>query len=58
MRITMYQVDAFASEVFKGNPAAACPLNEWLPDQVMQSIALENNLAETKTECVALRKAA
>lgn len=47
MRLTMYQVDAFASEVFKGNPAAVCPLAEWLPDQMMQSIAMENNLAET-----------
>jgi PhzF family phenazine biosynthesis protein len=43
----MYQVDAFASEVFKGNPAAICPLDDWLPDAAMQSIALENNLAET-----------
>ena len=47
MRLKMYQVDAFASEVFKGNPAAVCPLGEWLPDAAMQSIALENNLAET-----------
>ncbi|HPT28917.1 MAG TPA: PhzF family phenazine biosynthesis isomerase, partial [Bryobacteraceae bacterium] len=47
MRLTMYQVDAFSSEVFKGNPAAVCPLSEWLPDHVMQSIAMENNLAET-----------
>jgi PhzF family phenazine biosynthesis protein len=43
----MYQVDAFASQVFKGNPAAVCPLDSWLPDATMQSIALENNLAET-----------
>jgi PhzF family phenazine biosynthesis protein len=47
MRLKMYQVDAFASEVFKGNPAAICPLDDWLPDAAMQSIALENNLAET-----------
>ena len=47
MKIPIYQVDAFASEVFKGNPAAVCPLKEWLPDEVMQKIAQENNLSET-----------
>ena len=47
MKIPIYQVDAFASELFKGNPAAVCPLDEWLPDQVMQNIAMENNLSET-----------
>lgn len=47
MNIEIYQVDAFASELFKGNPAAVCPLNEWLPDNIMQSIAFENNLSET-----------
>lgn len=47
MEITMYQVDAFASEVFTGNPAAVCPLREWLPEDLMQSIARENNLSET-----------
>ncbi len=46
-KISIYQIDAFASEVFSGNPAAVCPLNEWLPDRVMQSIAAENNLSET-----------
>jgi PhzF family phenazine biosynthesis protein len=45
--IPIYQVDAFASRVFAGNPAAVCPLDAWLPDAVMQSIALENNLSET-----------
>ena len=45
--IPIYQVDAFASQVFAGNPAAVCPLDAWLPDAVMQSIALENNLSET-----------
>ena len=39
MKIPIYQVDAFTSEVFKGNPAAVCPLKEWLPDEVMQKIA-------------------
>ena len=47
MRLAIYQVDAFASQVFVGNPAAVCPLEEWLPDGVLQSIAQENNLAET-----------
>jgi PhzF family phenazine biosynthesis protein len=47
MKIPIYQVDAFANERFKGNPAAVCPLSNWLPDDVMQNIAAENNLAET-----------
>ena len=46
-KIKIYQVDAFSSEIFSGNPAAVCPLNDWLPDHVMQSIASENNLSET-----------
>lgn len=47
MEIPFYQVDAFASEVFTGNPAGVCPLSSWLPDAVMQAIAAENNLSET-----------
>jgi PhzF family phenazine biosynthesis protein len=47
MRIPLYQVDAFTSRLFGGNPAAVCPLPEWLPDATMQAIAAENNLAET-----------
>lgn len=47
MIIPVYQIDAFASKVFEGNPAAICPLNEWLSDDMMQKIAMENNLAET-----------
>jgi predicted PhzF superfamily epimerase YddE/YHI9 len=47
MKIPCYQVDAFAGEVFRGNPAAVCPLDAWLPDSTMQSIAAENNLSET-----------
>jgi predicted PhzF superfamily epimerase YddE/YHI9 len=47
MEIPIYQVDAFASAAFRGNPAAICPLDAWLPDELMQSIAEENNLAET-----------
>lgn len=42
-----YIVDAFAEELFKGNPAGVCLLDEELPDEVMQKIAFENNLAET-----------
>ena len=45
--LTQYQVDAFSSKTFGGNPAAVCPLEEWLPDELMQKIAMENNLAET-----------
>jgi PhzF family phenazine biosynthesis protein len=47
MNLTLFQVDAFAKEVFKGNPAAVCPLDEWLDTGLMQKIALENNLSET-----------
>ena len=47
MRLPIYQIDAFASAVFKGNPAAVVPLEAWLPDATLQSIALENNLSET-----------
>lgn len=47
MKIKLYQVDAFTDRIFAGNPAAVCPLTEWLPDAVMQKIAMENNLAET-----------
>ncbi len=47
MRIPIYQADAFTDKLFGGNPAAVCPLTEWLPDPLMQQIALENNLSET-----------
>ena len=47
MRIPLYQIDAFTSRLFGGNPAAVCPLAEWLPEATMQAIASENNLAET-----------
>lgn len=47
MKTTIYQIDAFTDTVFSGNPAAVCPLKEWLSDEMMQSIAAENNLAET-----------
>ena len=44
---TIYQVDAFTEKIFGGNPAAVCPLENWLPANLMQNIAMENNLAET-----------
>ena len=47
MSIAIYQVDAFTSRLFGGNPAAICPLDAWLPDETLQAIALENNLSET-----------
>jgi predicted PhzF superfamily epimerase YddE/YHI9 len=46
-KISMYQVDAFSEHVFGGNPAAVCPLDQWLSDDLLLSIAAENNLAET-----------
>ncbi len=45
--LPIFQVDAFTRETFRGNPAAICPLSEWLPDATMQKIAMENNIAET-----------
>ncbi|MGB7539200.1 MAG: PhzF family phenazine biosynthesis protein [Anaerolineales bacterium] len=47
MRLKMFRVDAFTDTVFCGNPAAVIPLRRWLPDGVMQSLAMENNLSET-----------
>ena len=47
MRIPYFQVNAFTSDVFGGNPAGVCLLDEWLPDPVLQRIAAENNLSET-----------
>jgi len=47
MRLPLYVVDAFTSQVFEGNPAAVCPLPAWLPDATLAAIAAENNLSET-----------
>jgi PhzF family phenazine biosynthesis protein len=47
MRLPFTQIDAFASEAFKGNPAAVIPLAAWLDDATLQAIGAENNLAET-----------
>ena len=46
-RFPIYQIDAFADRAFAGNPAAVMPLERWLPDELMQAIAAENNLSET-----------
>jgi predicted PhzF superfamily epimerase YddE/YHI9 len=47
MQFPLYQLDAFTSRAFGGNPAAVCPLGAWLPDAILQAIAQENNLSET-----------
>jgi PhzF family phenazine biosynthesis protein len=47
MKIKLFQIDAFTDRVFGGNPAGVCPLDSWLPDTLMQQIAMENNQAET-----------
>ena len=47
MDIKIFQLDAFTSDVFKGNPAAVCPVETWPSDDIMQNIAGENNLPET-----------
>lgn len=47
MKQKIYQIDAFTNKLFSGNPAAVCPLDQWLSDDIMLNIAAENNLAET-----------
>ncbi|WP_233888800.1 PhzF family phenazine biosynthesis protein [Paraburkholderia flagellata] len=47
MKLRIFQVDAFSSRTLEGNPAAVCPLESWLPDEMLKAIAAENNLAET-----------
>jgi PhzF family phenazine biosynthesis protein len=47
MKFPLYQVDAFTSETFKGNPAAVCMLETWLANSLLQAIGMENNLSET-----------
>lgn len=47
MNISLYQLDAFSDRPFGGNPAAICPLEDWLDDETLQKIANENNLSET-----------
>jgi predicted PhzF superfamily epimerase YddE/YHI9 len=43
MELSLYQIDAFASKLFEGNPAAVCPLDEWLPDKTMQCLPWNYN---------------
>src|SRR4051812_16021744 len=45
--MTIYQVDAFTDKIFHGNPAAVVPLDHWISEELMQKIAMENNLSET-----------
>jgi PhzF family phenazine biosynthesis protein len=45
--MTLYQIDAFTDKLFSGNPAAVIPLQKWIDDELMQNIAMENNLSET-----------
>jgi len=47
MIVDIFQIDAFTNKLFGGNPAAVCPLQDWLPDAILLNIAKENNLAET-----------
>ncbi len=47
MKLELFQVDAFTDKLYSGNPAAVIPLEKWLPDNLMQTIAMENNLSET-----------
>ena len=47
MKLNIYQIDAFTDRIFGGNPAAVCPLDDWIDVKIMQNIAAENNLAET-----------
>jgi len=47
MKLPIYQIDAFTSNIFEGNPAAIVPLKEWITSKLMQEIAMENNLSET-----------
>ena len=47
MKIKIFQIDAFTDKLFSGNPAAVCVLDQWLNDEMLQNIAIENNLSET-----------
>ena len=50
--VKIYQADAFTNRLFGGNPAAVVPLESWLDDKTLQSVAMENNLAETAYICL------
>jgi PhzF family phenazine biosynthesis protein len=47
MKLPLFQIDAFAVHIFSGNPAVVVPLHDWLSDETMQNIAMENQLSET-----------
>jgi PhzF family phenazine biosynthesis protein len=47
MELQLFHLDAFTSQPFRGNPAAVCPLQEWLDDELLLRVAAENNLSET-----------
>ena len=47
MKLPLYHIDAFTDKLFGGNPAAVIPLQKWIDDELMQKIAMENNLSET-----------
>lgn len=47
MKLSLYQIDAFTDEIFRGNPACVVPLQDWLPDEILLNIARENAVAET-----------
>src|SRR5690349_8106430 len=47
MPLPLFHVDAFTGKPFKGNPAAVCPLEAWLDDEILRAVAAENNLSET-----------
>src|SRR6266404_278713 len=47
VKLSLFHVDAFTDKVFSGNPAAICPLDQWLDERTMLAIAAENNLSET-----------
>ena len=52
MEIDIFQIDAFTSELFKGNPACVMPLDSWLPDELLLNIAKENNVSEPFYELI------
>ena len=47
MTVPLYQFDAFTNQLFRGNPAAVCLIDDWPEDEILLAIAKENNLAET-----------
>ena len=51
LTMRLYQIDAFTDKLFSGNPAAVVPLDYWIDDELMQNIAMENNLSETAFIC-------